>query len=69
MSNNNQIREKFIIHPEKLRQLDKTECYLKLPIFNPVKFRVPLKSYIEKNKSNECENPPRISGMIEQQNS
>ncbi len=60
VSSSNQIREKFVIHPSRLRQMDKMECYLKLPIFNPVFLKIPLKSYPEINKAHECEEAPRI---------
>lgn len=63
VSNTNQIREKFVIHPEKLRLLDKTECYLRLPIFNPVFLRTALKNYPSINKAHDCEDPPRIFGV------
>jgi hypothetical protein len=60
IANNNQVREKYIVHPTVLRQLDKMECYLKLMIFNPVKLKIPLKAYPRMNKPLECENAPRI---------
>ena len=60
IANNNQVREKYIVHPTILRQLDKMECYLKLTIFNPVKLKIPLKAYPRLNKPLECENAPRI---------
>lgn len=60
IANNNQVREKYIIHPTILRQLDKMECYLKLTIFNPVKLIIPVKAYPRLNKPLECENAPRI---------
>lgn len=60
VANNNQVREKYIVHPTVLRQLDKMECYLKLTIFNPVKLKIPLKAYPRKNKPLDCENAPRI---------
>lgn len=56
----NQIREKFVVHPSKLRQLDKMECYLKLPIFNPVFIKIPLKNYETVNISHDCEDAPRL---------
>jgi len=67
MSSNNQIREKFVVHPETLRLLDKTECYIRLPMFNPVRMRIPLKSYPEINKPVDCENPPRILQISNQE--
>lgn len=60
IANNNQVREKYIIHPTVLRHLDKMECYLKLTIFNPVKLIIPLKAYPRRNKPLDCENAPRI---------
>lgn len=60
VSSTNQIREKFVVHPSKLRQLDKMECYLKLPIFNPVFMKIPLKNYESINNAHECEDAPRL---------
>ncbi|CAO1295210.1 unnamed protein product [Diamesa hyperborea] len=57
----NQIREKFIVHPDRLRQMDQMEFYLRLPIFNPVFLTTPLKAYQEINKPSDCEDAPMFA--------
>jgi hypothetical protein len=61
ISSSNQIREKFVVHPSRLRQMDKMECYMKILMFNPVFIKIPLKEYETINKANECEEPPRLA--------